>query len=139
MNATRREILRKAGLTGALITIPAIAGAVVSNRAEAAVCAAPPVSAHDPLLEAIEEYRAGLAAYDAADELEDGTPEAEAFIAATWGKLYFAETLPAPTTSAGAAAAIQCALDEDALIDDVVERLLRAVLAYLGAQAARGL
>lgn len=41
MNATRRELLRKAGLAGSLITIPAVAGTVINNRAEANECTAP--------------------------------------------------------------------------------------------------
>lgn len=38
---SRRDILRKVGLAGSLISIPAVAGVVVSSRAEARVCAAP--------------------------------------------------------------------------------------------------
>jgi hypothetical protein len=58
MNTTRREVLRKAGLAGSLITIPAIAGAIVSNRAEAAVCAAPASEPDRALFEAIRDWRA---------------------------------------------------------------------------------
>jgi hypothetical protein len=126
-NLTRRAALRSLTTTALVATIavpPAAAG-----------MAAP----HDPLLEAINEYRAGLAIYNASDHVEDETPEAEALIATTWGKLYFADTPPVPTTSAGAAAALQCAIDEEAFIDDFAERLLRAVLTYLDAQTARGL
>jgi hypothetical protein len=88
---------------------------------------------HDPLLEAIDEYRAGLAIYNASD-VEDETPEAEALVAATWGKLYFAEAVPPATTQAGAVDALRCALDENALIDDFAERMLRAALAYFEAK-----
>jgi hypothetical protein len=110
----------------------------MTTTALVATIAAPPAVAmlaapHDPLLEAINEYRAGLAVYNASD-VEDETPEADALVASTWGKLYFAEVPPPATTQAGAVAALRCALDENALIDDFAERLLRAALAYFDAE-----
>lgn len=67
MNATRREALRKVGLAASLITIPAVAGTVINNRAEAAV------RADRALFEAIDDWRRAGEAYRNCGDVDDDT------------------------------------------------------------------
>lgn len=74
MSINRRDVIRKAGLAGSLVTIPVVAG-TIANRAEAAVCSAPT----DPALTAVAAYRearGAMWAFDGASKHWTGTAEA---------------------------------------------------------------
>jgi hypothetical protein len=71
MNTTRRDALRKIGLAGSLITIPAVAGVMATNRAEAATCSLPAGEPDRALFEAIRDWRVINIAYLGIDGWED--------------------------------------------------------------------
>lgn len=93
----------------------------------------------DPLLSAIEAYRAGLKALN---ELEIGDnislAEETALFDAAYGKQksLLIEAAPTATSIAGVREAIRLAFDEDAICDQVAEGALRAALAYLDGGAS---
>jgi hypothetical protein len=86
----------------------------------------------DPLITAIDAYRAGMAAYDGREEFE--TPEAEqAAIAATYGppnQILTNWDKPA-VTRAGAIAALQFAAEGHGIVGiDIQQNMIEAALAY---------
>lgn len=136
MRATRRDVLRKAGLAGSLIAIPGIAGTLV-NRAEAGVCALP----DDPIFALIERHRAAQA-IAGKDETEMSDEEIEPFLDAEIEAFGALIDTP-PTTLEGAIAFVgylpgargtALRLDEDES-----ERAFAALLAGLRIIAARRL
>ena len=113
---------------GALASIPAIGGAV----------AAPAVSTqHDPLVDAIRAYRAGLAEFNANAPEDDD--EADAYAEVSYGPpLNVLKKWERPAqTRTGALEALRLIADEnkDFARNPVVGSLLAAALAYLEAQA----
>ncbi|MBO0903820.1 hypothetical protein [Jiella sonneratiae] len=87
----------------------------------------------DPIIAAIEAYKAGNAAYEAGANDVSTPEEDDALAASTWLPAYrqLAYETPKATTRAGAAAALRAALDEGDTCDDVTAPLMRAALAWL--------
>jgi hypothetical protein len=96
-----------------------------------------PLAAHaavaDPLLDAVNAYRAALADYNANAPM-DANAEADAYAEISWRPLFRALmnwTAPA-TTREGAMAALRLAVDEEDTGDSpLVGPMIRAALAYL--------
>jgi hypothetical protein len=103
--------------------------------AATALAAAPHADAaepHDPLLDAINDYRAGSAAYCALPETET-MEEEEAAVAETYGppfKVLDSWDRPAQTMTA-AREALRLVIDEQLLNGDMAEALVTAALAFL--------
>lgn len=92
----------------------------------------------DPLLDLINSYKSGVAAWNA---IPDGmiTKDNEGELTrATYGEFQDAlcEAAPAATSLAGVRAALQFAIDEDGFCDTIAEGVVRAALAYLDGRAA---
>lgn len=84
-----------------------------------------------PLLDAINEYRAGVEAYEQLAEGVTCEIDDDLLVQRTWGRVYLMDALPAATSPVGAIAALRCAIEEDAVIDEFVHRLMYAVIRYL--------
>jgi hypothetical protein len=93
----------------------------------------------DPLLSAIEAYRAKVSLLAETDTSHCASidEENEAFYAIYGAEQdVLTEAAPMPTSIAGVREAIRLALEEDAICDRVAEGPLRAALAYLDGRAA---
>lgn len=87
----------------------------------------------DPLVPLLIQYRAALAAHNAADgetpdEAVEGWEKA-------WREVYRMEAYPAPTTAEGAALALRVALGEGRMINRFAEEMVEAALAFLDSQS----
>ncbi|MBC6714710.1 hypothetical protein H9Q09_00730 [Aurantimonas sp. DM33-3] len=93
----------------------------------------------DPMLALVSEYRKGVAVFNASGDLTDA--EGEALAAATWRASYerLCTAPPAPTTDAGAIAAVRLVRQECSgcgYQPALIENVLSAVMVFLEGRAA---
>ncbi|WP_427026575.1 hypothetical protein ACP4J4_20370 (plasmid) [Aureimonas ureilytica] len=127
----RRQLL---ATTGAVASLALCAGIV----AGAPGCTPAPAAEPDALLDLVNEYREGLAAFNASGDLSP--QEDRALQAATWGAPYdrLCTAPPVATTLAGALAGIRLVADEEENCGqqpDLTINVLRAALAYFDGRA----
>lgn len=91
----------------------------------------------DPLLDLINSYRSGIAAWNAIPEEMITRGNEEELTRATYGEFQDAlsEAAPAATSLAGVRAALKLAIDEDGFCDTIAEGAVRAALAYFDGRA----
>lgn len=127
----RRQLL---AATGAVTSLSLCASIV----AGAPGCTRAPAAEPDALLDLVNEYREGLAVFNASG---DHSPEADKTLqAATWEPAYdrLCVAPPAATTLAGALAGVRLVADEEESCGsqpDFTINVLRAALAYFDGRA----
>lgn len=124
---TRRHFLCQSAAVGA---------AGVAGILTPAGAAARPAEPSDPLLDAINDYRAGMAAYCALPDFKTREEE-DAAIAVTYGPPFkVLDDWDRPAQSADAAReALRIVIDEQLLASGMAEALVTAALAYLDEDA----